>query len=128
MIDDGIVHVWRAPLDVERFSTGRGVLRHVLAQYTGSRPGELRLVVDAHGKPRVDGGVQFSFSRSADIAVVAVSAGRDVGVDVERIRGDLACDAIARSGYAAAVALGGEGAWVEFHDFVPVSTGRGSGF
>lgn len=109
MIDDGAVHVWRAPLDVDDAS-------------------ELRLVVDAHGKPRVDGGVQFSFSRSADIAVVAVSAGRDVGVDVERIRGDLACDAIARSGYAAAVALEGEGAWVEFHDFVPVSTGRRSGF
>lgn len=232
MIDDGVVHVWRAPLDVDdaselhralsaaereraaaflrerdsvRFSTGRGVLRHVLSQYTGSCPGELRLVVDAHGKPRVDGGVQFSFSRSADIAVVAVSAGRDVGVDVERIRGDLACVAIARrffsrteserlagagtpervrdffrcwarkeavvkavgfglslpletftvpvgdgivtpepgwpcsrpyvlrgfhvrSGYAAAVALEGEAAWVEFHDFVPVSTGRRPGF
>lgn len=78
MIDDGVVHVWRAPLDAgdaselhralsaaereraaaflrERdgvhFSTDRGVLRHVLSQYTGSRPGELRLVVGAHGKP-----------------------------------------------------------------------------
>ena len=123
MIDDGVVHVWRAPLDVGeasklhrvlsaaergrgaafnrerdsvRFSTDRGVQRHVLSQYTGSRPCELRLVVDGHGKPRVDGGVQFSFSRSADIAVVAVSADLDVGVDVERIRGDLACDEIAR--------------------------------
>lgn len=50
----------------------------------------MRFSAADRGKPSiVDGGdLGFSLSRSGDVALVAVTRGRPVGVDVERIRAD----------------------------------------
>ncbi|MGH2369197.1 MAG: 4'-phosphopantetheinyl transferase family protein, partial [Chloroflexota bacterium] len=39
--------------------------------------------------------VRFNVSHSAELAIVAVARGRDVGVDVERLRGDLEVEQLA---------------------------------
>ena len=123
MIADGVVHVWRARLDAaptvalhrylsvdeldraaafvferdrRRFCAGRGVLRTVLAQYMHTRPGDLTIHQAHNQKPTVDAPIRFSFSRSADRAVVAVAARLEIGIDIERVRADFDCTAIAR--------------------------------
>jgi phosphopantetheinyl transferase len=74
----------------------RGLLRALLGRYLDRDPRELRFVLGPHGKPallsegptRPDVGedLRFNLSHSDDHALVAVSAGREVGVDIERIR------------------------------------------
>jgi len=79
----GCVHVWRAGLD----GTGsEPVLRSVLSRYLDASPGAIELEIGSHGKPRLAGGeLEFNLSNSAGLALIAVSEGREVGVDVERI-------------------------------------------
>ena len=74
-----------------RFLASRAWLRVILAGYLDIEPAQVRYEVAGRGKPFVAGGgdVCFSVSRSADVALVAVSRRGDVGVDVERIRGDV---------------------------------------
>jgi 4'-phosphopantetheinyl transferase len=57
-------------------------------------------VTDPGGKPRLDSGwnsapLSFNLSHSRGRALVAVSSGREVGVDVERLRRDLPMDRLA---------------------------------
>src|SRR5438105_2001064 len=65
----------------------QAALRAVLAARTGTPPERLSFVRSARGKPALAGDhdLSFSVSDSGDLALVAV-AGREVGVDVERIR------------------------------------------
>jgi 4'-phosphopantetheinyl transferase len=71
----------------ERFALTRLALRHILARYTGAAPDAVGLVVDTRGKPDLcgAGGIRFSVSHAAELALVAV-ARADVGIDVEGVR------------------------------------------
>jgi 4'-phosphopantetheinyl transferase len=77
----------------------RAVLRALLARYLGGDPRELRFASGAHGKPALarppsssrghapgDEDLFFNLSHSGTVALYAVSAGCEVGVDVERER------------------------------------------
>lgn len=71
-----------------RFVVSRGMLRTLLARYTGIDPYDVPLAYSPHGKPRVPmaGAPEFSVSHSEDLAVYAVTRSRQVGVDIEGIR------------------------------------------
>jgi 4'-phosphopantetheinyl transferase len=71
--------------DRDRYVAGRGLLRALLADYTGTRPEAIAFEYGPYGKPRLrDGGaVTFNVSHSADRAVFAVTHGVEVGVDIE---------------------------------------------
>jgi 4'-phosphopantetheinyl transferase len=73
-----------------RFIGGRVLLRTVLGEFVGVAPEKLRFEHEPSGKPRLAsnpaGAVWFSLAHSGELAVVAVSARSEVGVDVERIR------------------------------------------
>ncbi len=85
----------------ERFLAARGWLRRLLAGELGCGPGDVELVADEGGKPRVAGGaLRFSASRSAGLALYATSRTLEVGVDVEAIREAADVDAIARRVYS----------------------------
>lgn len=59
----------------------------VLARHLAVQPGSLTLERTPLGKPELAGSpVRVSLAHSGEVALVAVAAGRDVGVDVERIR------------------------------------------
>ena len=83
---DRIVHA----RDRTRWARSRGVLRALLGRYLERDPRELRFVLGPHGKPALSGGeintdldLRFNLSHSGGLALIAVSAGREVGVDLE---------------------------------------------
>jgi len=91
---------FRSSLERRRFVVSHGVLRQILGAYLDRAPSALRFTQGPHGKPALDPpgvpeGLEFSASRSADLAVYAVVRGRRVGVDVERVRSDFDWSAIA---------------------------------
>lgn len=76
-----------------RWARSRGILRALLGRYLDCDPRTLRFTLNPQGKPalhREEGGwttdLRFNLSHSGEILLVAVTAGREVGVDVERAR------------------------------------------
>ncbi len=81
--------------DREHFVAARGGLREILGRYTGASPQSLRFSYDHYGKPSLSGEaggtpLRFNVSHSGGVALYAVTVGRAVGVDVERVREDFA--------------------------------------
>ena len=76
--------------DRDRFILRRGSLRWILARYLDTDPGACGFAYGSAGKPVLAGNhaerVRFNVSHSDGLAVVAVSAHHEVGVDVERVR------------------------------------------
>jgi 4'-phosphopantetheinyl transferase len=76
--------------DARRFIVGRARLRQLLGARLGERPGSVRLISGAHGKPALaDAGptsLRFTLSHCDDLAVYALSSGCEVGIDVEAVR------------------------------------------
>ena len=73
--------------DRTRYAAAHGLLRVVLSGYLGVRPEEVVFERGIGGKPCVASRrVRFSLSHSGARGLVAVSAEREVGVDIERIR------------------------------------------
>ncbi len=70
-----------------RFVVGRGLLRVLLGRYLHEAPAVLRFDYGERGKPTLAGStVQFNLSHAGGIVLYAIALGRDVGVDVERLR------------------------------------------
>jgi 4'-phosphopantetheinyl transferase len=75
------------------WTRSRGVLRALLGRYLDRDPLDLRFVLGPHGKPALSpegptrpeatGDLRFNLSHSGGLALVAVTAGRAVGIDVE---------------------------------------------
>ena len=83
--------------DRERFVVARGVLRALLGGYLRRHPGSLGFGYNPHGKPHLGGDseIRFSTSHSHGLVLLAFARGRDVGVDIERVRADLGLEEIA---------------------------------
>jgi 4'-phosphopantetheinyl transferase len=80
--------------DKDRFARCRSVLRSILSDYLGIPGAEIRFEYLKGGKPRVvvgqnPGGLQFNVSHSAKVALIAVGSEHQLGVDIEKIRGDV---------------------------------------
>jgi 4'-phosphopantetheinyl transferase len=77
-----------APNSARRFIVARGILRELLAGYTGSAPEKLRFRYGGSGKPSLEDreDIHFNISHSADLGLFAFSPDRPVGVDVENER------------------------------------------
>ena len=83
------------PKDRQRYLAAHGLLRVLLGRYLGQQPHQLRFDDGAHGKPFLAGppspsDLFFNISHSGDWIVVGVTRGREIGVDVERVRSSLA--------------------------------------
>jgi len=75
--------------DRRRFVVAHSLTRLVLARYLRDRPELLRFDKNSHGKPSLAvpvSSLQFSLAHSGEIGLLAVSAQRHVGVDVEAQR------------------------------------------
>jgi 4'-phosphopantetheinyl transferase len=86
--------------DRVRSIVGRGVLRTLLARWAKTEPKQLRFEYGSFGKPCLAGNfsdvpLQFNISHSGDLVLIALTVGRAIGVDVERVRNDLEADQIA---------------------------------
>lgn len=90
---------FRFAVDRERFVVARGLLRRVLARHHDGAPECLPIVADVYGKPRLAaaGALRFSVTHSGDRGLVAVTSGRELGIDLERGQRPIAdCEAVAR--------------------------------
>ena len=86
--------------DRTHFVVARGLLRVLLGRYLRQDPQHLRFTYGPHGKPALatdTGGMslRFNVSHSHGLALYAITRGREVGVDVERIRPEVAQEKIA---------------------------------
>ena len=80
---------FRSDLDRARYIVGRGALRSVLADRLGCSPAAIRFLYGRNGKPMLDrdrGHVEFSLAHSEGDAVIVLSDGAAVGVDIELLR------------------------------------------
>jgi 4'-phosphopantetheinyl transferase len=74
----------RHPVERDRFAAARGGLRRILGAYLRREPVALRFVQSGAGKPELaDAALRFNLSHAGACAVVAVTAVRPVGVDIE---------------------------------------------
>jgi 4'-phosphopantetheinyl transferase len=86
--------------DRGHFIVARGVLRAILGCYLNRAPACLSFCYNSYGKPALAeesdlDAICFNLSHSYGVALYAVTRGRDVGIDIERIRSDLAVAQIA---------------------------------
>lgn len=83
------------------YTVGRAVLRRILAGYLQVEPRDVEITCSPGGKPCLGGrsasrGIRFNVSHTGSLALYAVAMGREVGIDVERVRADLGDENLAR--------------------------------
>ncbi len=88
--------------DRNRFIVARGSLRVILGSYLNQAPAAVNFCYSNYGKPAlsdensvVTNGVTFNLSHANELALIAVTRDRQVGVDIEFIRPDFASEKIA---------------------------------
>jgi medium-chain acyl-[acyl-carrier-protein] hydrolase len=97
------------PRDRRHFIAGRGILRTLLSRYLGQRPDEIQFCYNPHGKPRLcpeTTGLHFNLAHSHGLALYAVSRGRELGVDLERVRADFDGEQLAQRFFSPREAAG----------------------
>lgn len=91
-----------SPSDRHRFIVAHNALRVILSRYLQVPPATIAFGYNRFGKPTIQyppqvgpDSLSFSLSHSHQVALVAVCLGHAIGVDVERVRPELACARIA---------------------------------
>ncbi len=84
----------------------RGLLREIIGRFLGREPGALVFRYNAFGKPSLpdESGrerIRFNLSHADGIALYAFARHREVGVDIERFRADMAGERIAERFFSA---------------------------
>jgi len=86
--------------DREHFIVARGLLRAILGRYLDVEPSQLRFSYSPYGKPSLAGefnadALCFNLSHADGLALYAVTRGRQLGIDIERVRAELADEQVA---------------------------------
>jgi 4'-phosphopantetheinyl transferase len=92
--------LFRFEKDRLHFARCRSALRYLVSQYIDIPAAEIRFEYQPHGKPELADqqnphGLGFNVSHSCGLALIAVSAGHRLGIDLEKIRADLDTAALA---------------------------------
>lgn len=93
--------------DRSNFVVARGALRFLLSEYLGDDPSKIRFCYNAHGKPALANPLEilplrFNVSHSDGLALFAFARHCRIGVDIERVRADVAVEEIAQRFFAPA--------------------------
>ena len=88
---------YRFERDRRRFVVARGMLRVILARYTGLNPAAIVFETEEHGKPWLPSHPELAFnaSDSGDWMALGVARDRLIGVDIEMVREAVSTLAIA---------------------------------
>lgn len=97
---------FRNERDRRRYVVAHGILRRVLASYRKADARTLRFTIGKNGKPALSDesgptALRFNLSHTEDMALIAVTLGREIGVDVERVRPISELDSIVESYFTA---------------------------
>lgn len=81
--------------DKNHFINARAALRRILSRYLDLAPNQIGFSGNRYGKPELniknsDAALNFNFSSSWEIALCAVTRNREIGVDIEFIKGESA--------------------------------------
>lgn len=87
--------------DKNRFIAARGILREIIAGYSGISPHILRFKYTPKGKPELAtntdaDALKFNLSHSGSFALYAFSLHQNIGIDIECIRHEVAAQQIAQ--------------------------------
>lgn len=98
--DRARAHRFRFESDRRRFCVARASLRLILSRYLKTKPHRLQIESGEYGKPyfadaKATQGLRFNLSHSNQLALIAVSRDREVGVDVEYMRPDFVTEEVA---------------------------------
>lgn len=94
---------FKFPADRNRFIGSHGLVRLILARYAEVAPQDISFEIGAYGKPFLPGSsLQFNVSDSGDMAAIALTQDRDIGIDVEHIRPGFAGEEIAERFFSSA--------------------------
>lgn len=73
-----------------QYVVSRAMQRRLLAAYVGGTPAEIEFGFEAMGKPTLTSpngiDLRFNTTHSGNLVIIAISKGRDVGIDVEKVR------------------------------------------
>ena len=84
--------------DRQNYVISHGALRMLLSRYSGIAPEALEFEAGANGKPALAQrftDLRFNLSHTDGLALIAITRGREVGVDVERVDPEMAFEDIA---------------------------------
>jgi 4'-phosphopantetheinyl transferase len=86
--------------DRRRYITAHAALRSILSIYVNSPARELQFASGPYGKPKLapihdKKKIAFNLSHSHEVALIAITQGREIGVDVEWVREDFVFDEVA---------------------------------
>lgn len=88
---------FRFPRDRRRYIVAHGALRLILSRYCGRPPQAIRFQHNPYGKPLLapdlqndSGLLHFNLSHSDELALIGLTLGGQIGVDIERVRPELA--------------------------------------
>ncbi|MBI2534762.1 MAG: 4'-phosphopantetheinyl transferase superfamily protein [Deltaproteobacteria bacterium] len=81
--------------DRRLYTVTHAALRSILAGYLNVAPGDLEFEIGRRGKPRLapnfsKDSLEFNLSHSFEVALIAVTREREIGVDVEHIKKEFA--------------------------------------
>jgi 4'-phosphopantetheinyl transferase len=78
------------PADRQEFTRSRGALRLILSRYLDCSAGELAFQYNEHGKPGLIfplvEDLKFNLSHTREVAIIAITMNRNVGVDVNALQ------------------------------------------
>jgi 4'-phosphopantetheinyl transferase len=85
----------------QHFTAVRALLRIALGAYLARDPKDLAFSYSKQGKPALafpdgDRGLNFNLSHSGEVALLAFARGRQVGIDVEKLRANLEVETLVR--------------------------------
>jgi len=89
--------------DRNRFTVAHAILRFIVGQYLAKSPKTLQFTSGPMGKPalRANSPLRFNLSHSDHLILYAFSLGRELGVDIEKQRGEVATQEIVRNYFSA---------------------------
>jgi 4'-phosphopantetheinyl transferase len=90
---------FRFAKDRNQYIIGRGLLRVLLGRYLVHEPQAIKFHYSSYGKPSLDDaqtGLQFNLSHSHQMALLAFTRDRDLGVDIEYMRPDVEFEQLAQ--------------------------------
>ncbi len=92
--------------DRQDFVFARGMLRTLLGRYLDTAPQDLQFSCAVHGKPSLavpdfEPDLQFNLSHTSGFVLVAICRGRQIGVDIEKLRSDIDVDDVAAKFFSA---------------------------
>jgi 4'-phosphopantetheinyl transferase len=100
---------FRFESDRRKFCVARASLRLILGRYLKAKPGRLQFETGDYGKPyfadaHASQGLRFNLSHSNQLALIAITRDREVGVDVEYMRSNFVTDEVAGHFFSSAEA------------------------